>query len=90
MHSLQWSPQKAERRALERDEKAIQRWKQKDWPRIKKKRYAAGCPYSIWPMIRLFQLIPTWSRPGLLKAKLPSIDIAKGDGTRSPSFQEFR
>jgi transposase len=36
MHSLQWSPQKPERRALERDEKAIKRWKQKDWPRIKK------------------------------------------------------
>jgi transposase len=36
MHSLQWSPQKPERRALERDEKAIQRWKQKDWPGIKK------------------------------------------------------
>ena len=45
MHSLQWSPQKPERRALERDEKAIQRWQQKDWPRIKK-RYAAGCPPS--------------------------------------------
>src|ERR1700736_1615977 len=36
MHSLQWSPQKPERRALERDEQAIHRWKQKDWPRIKK------------------------------------------------------
>ena len=36
MHSLQWSPQKPERRALERDERAIERWKQKDWPRIKK------------------------------------------------------
>lgn len=36
MHSLQWSPQKPERRALERDEEAIARWKQKDWPRIKK------------------------------------------------------
>jgi transposase len=36
MHSLKWSPQKPERRALERDEKAIRRWKQKDWPRIKK------------------------------------------------------
>jgi transposase len=36
MHSLQWSPQKPERRALEQDEKAIQHWKQKDWPRIKK------------------------------------------------------
>ena len=46
MHGLKWSPQKPERRALERDENAIQRWKQKDWPRIKK-RYAAGRPYSI-------------------------------------------
>jgi transposase len=36
MHSLQWSPQKPERRALERDERAIEGWKQKDWPRIKK------------------------------------------------------
>ena len=37
MHSLQWSPQKPERRALERDEQAIEHWKQKDWPRIKKR-----------------------------------------------------
>jgi transposase len=36
LHSLNWSPQKPERRALERDEKAIERWQQKDWPRIKK------------------------------------------------------
>src|ERR1039458_7932264 len=34
MHRMQWSPQKPKRRVLERDEKAIQRWKQKDWPRI--------------------------------------------------------
>src|ERR1700730_4443538 len=32
MHSLQWSPQKPERRAPGRDEQAIHRWKQKDWP----------------------------------------------------------
>lgn len=37
MHSWQWSPQKPERRALERDEEAIKRWKEEDWPRIKKK-----------------------------------------------------
>ncbi len=36
MHSLKWSHQKPERRALERDEAAIQRWKQTSWPRIKK------------------------------------------------------
>jgi transposase len=36
LHSLGWSVQKPERRALERDEEQIERWKQKDWPRIKK------------------------------------------------------
>jgi transposase len=36
MHSLNWSHQKPERRAVERDEPAIERWKQKDWPRVKK------------------------------------------------------
>src|ERR1017187_2581620 len=37
MHSLGWSPQKPERRALERDEEEIERWKQEEWPRIKKR-----------------------------------------------------
>jgi transposase len=37
MHSLKWSPQKPERRALERDEEEIERWKKEDWSRIKKK-----------------------------------------------------
>lgn len=37
MHLLKWSAQKPERRALERNEEAIERWKQKDWPRLKKK-----------------------------------------------------
>jgi transposase len=36
MHSLKWSPQKPERRALERDEGKIKRWKQRKWPRVKK------------------------------------------------------
>lgn len=36
LHSLGWSPQKPQRRAHERDEAAIQRWVQKDWPKVKK------------------------------------------------------
>jgi len=36
LHQLGWSPQKPERRALERDEAAIARWKTHDWPRVKK------------------------------------------------------
>jgi transposase len=36
MHSLNWSHQKPERRAIERKEKAIRRWKRKGWARVKK------------------------------------------------------
>lgn len=36
LHRINWSPQKPEGRALERDERAIERWKRKDWPRVKK------------------------------------------------------
>ena len=37
LHSMGWSPQKPERRARERDEKAIRRWVRVEWPAIKKK-----------------------------------------------------
>lgn len=36
MHSLKWTPQKPERRALEQDEEKIKRWKQRKWPQVKK------------------------------------------------------
>lgn len=36
LHSLGWSPQKPERRAVERDEGAIREWVKKRWPRVKK------------------------------------------------------
>ena len=35
---LGWSCQKPESRARERDERAIERWRKVDWPRIKKSR----------------------------------------------------
>jgi len=37
MARLGFSCQKPERRAVERDEKAVRRWVRKDWPRIKKR-----------------------------------------------------
>lgn len=37
MAKMGWSPQKPERRALERNDLEIQRWKDEQWPRIKKK-----------------------------------------------------
>lgn len=36
LHSLGWNPQKPARRAIERDEQAIQRWAKEAWPRVKK------------------------------------------------------
>jgi transposase len=36
LNAMGWSCQKPERRARERDEKAIARWRRKDWRRIKK------------------------------------------------------
>lgn len=36
LHRLGWTPQKPERRALQRDEAAIARWQREEWPRIKK------------------------------------------------------
>lgn len=36
LRSLGWSPQKPERRAVERDEQAIQSWVEKEWPRVKR------------------------------------------------------
>ena len=37
LRQMGWSCQKPERRARQRDEQAIERWREKDWPRIKKR-----------------------------------------------------
>jgi len=37
LRKLNWTCQKPEQRARERDEAAIQRWRRKAWPRIKKR-----------------------------------------------------
>lgn len=42
LHALGWSPQKPQRKAIERDEKAIRRWVRRQWPRIKKKPGRSG------------------------------------------------
>lgn len=42
LHALGFTPQKPERRARERDEGALARWRSHAWPRIKKKRAADG------------------------------------------------
>ena len=37
LRAMGWTCQKPERRARERDEEAIARWRREDWPRIKKR-----------------------------------------------------
>ena len=37
LHSLGWTPQRPQRRAIEQDKEALRQWREKDWPRIKKK-----------------------------------------------------
>lgn len=37
LHSLGFSPQRPQRRAIERDEEQVRRWVRHQWPRIKKK-----------------------------------------------------
>jgi len=37
LHALGWSPQKPQRQAIERDEKAVRHWIRHDWTAIKKK-----------------------------------------------------
>ena len=37
-----WSAQRPERRAREQDERAVRRWREEEWPRIKRGRGAAA------------------------------------------------
>lgn len=40
-----WSPQKPLRRATQRDEAAIQRWKEERWPQVKKRPWQKDAPW---------------------------------------------
>lgn len=46
LRSLGFTPQRPEKRALQRDEQAISAWKRKTWPALKKKPAARGAPSS--------------------------------------------
>jgi transposase len=46
LQQLNWSPQRPAGRALERNEEAIEQWKRKTWPAIKKKPKKKGAPSS--------------------------------------------
>lgn len=42
LHQMGWSPQKPERRARERNEADIARWRRESWPRLKKEPRASS------------------------------------------------
>lgn len=46
LRRLGFTPQKPEKRALQRDEQAIARWKRKTWPALKKKPGVKAAPSS--------------------------------------------
>lgn len=48
LRNLGWTPQKPARRARERDEAVIRRWRQRDWPRIKRGREPKGRALFFW------------------------------------------
>jgi putative transposase len=52
MKALDWSVQRMERRARERDEELIRAWFSRDWPRIKKARRLVVCKllFCCWPL----------------------------------------
>ncbi len=44
LRSLGWTCQKPEQRARERDDAAIETWRDQEWPRIKRGRSVVACP----------------------------------------------
>jgi transposase len=44
LHDLGWTCQKPEQRAREADDSAIEQWRKRDWPRIKRGRPAMAAP----------------------------------------------
>jgi transposase len=51
-HRLGWSVQRPTRRAVERDQEAIDRWVKEDWPRIKQMPNDAEPVWSSWTSVR--------------------------------------
>lgn len=71
LRSLDWTRQRPARRAKERDEKAIQRWVAKDWPRVKKTLVGSG-PGSSSKTRAASPTDRRSERPGRRKARPPS------------------
>jgi hypothetical protein len=86
LRRLNGMQQKPERPARNRDEKAIQAWRSREWPRIKKRFVTAG-PLFLW-MNRASCSSPRFARCGLREARRRSSSAtigAAGSRTSRPS-----
>jgi len=70
---LGWTPQKPERRARERDEEGIQRWKQETFPKIARKTFARGAHLIFLDESGYF-LTPTVRRTWAPRGETPILD----------------
>lgn len=70
---LGWTPQKPQRRARERDEEAIQRWKQQEFPRIVAAARQRGA-YLVFLDESGFQLTPSVRRTWAPRGETPILD----------------
>ncbi len=52
-----WSREKPVGRAVQRDEEAIQRWKEERWPQVKKS-YRGAADYGIRRLVRILPAAP--------------------------------
>lgn len=77
LHTLGFSPQKPQRRARERDEAAIARWRKHDWPRIKKRGDGDKLPSSL-PTRAASACNPSTDVPGRRRACGPSKRLRSG------------
>jgi transposase len=83
---LGWSLQRPERRASERDEEAIARWIQQEWPRIKRGRRRNGLACLLRRIGRLADPAgaPDLVPPGSHAGAAPSVRVEEGLHGRRP------
>jgi transposase len=77
LHKIGWSCQKPRRRATQRDEAAIARWREEDWPRIMKEAQEAG-QTIVFTDEAGFRLLPALVRTYAPRGQTPVLDVPFG------------
>lgn len=77
LHKIGWSRQKPRRRATQRDEAVIARWREKEWPNIMKEAQEVGQTLVFADEAR-FRLLPTVVRTYAPRGQTPVLDVPFG------------